>query len=168
MIRSRQWLSAIATAATLALVLAGVANASSAPADTYSSHKPVSGNYPGSYTPAEDTSIWVATQRHPAHKPLSGNYPGSYAAAADASTPVANHKPLRGDYRTGSYTSTATASSDSTSATSDTFDWGAAGVGAATMLGLVLLLIALKAGLQPARRNRARVLEVPDNRPSVS
>jgi hypothetical protein len=48
MSKSRQRLGAIATWAALGLVFAGVADAATASTEAYSSHKPVSGNYPGS------------------------------------------------------------------------------------------------------------------------
>jgi hypothetical protein len=110
MIRSTRRLSSVAARAALGLVLAGALAAS---------------------TP-------VVAQQYPNHRPLSGNYPGSYtsSAAAPSSRPSAG------------------------------FDWVTAGIGAAGMLGLVLLLTALRT----ARRSRALdvplVLEVRDNRPA--
>jgi hypothetical protein len=117
MISSRQRLSAAASRAALGLVLAGAlaggAHAQTASAHTYTSHKPLRGNYPGSY-PSSATAPSVG--------------PGG------------------------------------------TFDWVDAGVGAAGMLGLVLSLTALNAGLRTARRNRAHdvplVLKVRDDRPA--
>jgi hypothetical protein len=78
---------------------------------------------------------------YPNHKPLRGNYPGSYTKSP--STPV--QQP------------------------SSQFDWLAAGVGAAGMLGLVLLLIAAKSGARIARNRRHDVPLVVqiDDRPGV-
>jgi hypothetical protein len=75
-----------------------------------------------------------------------------------------NHKPLRGDYP-GSYADSAPALPPS-----GTFDWAAAGVGAAGMLGLVLAHRAIRARGRTARRDRAHdvplVLHVRDDRPA--
>ena len=152
MTRSRKSLSAIAMGAALAVVLAAVALAYGAETEPYANHKPVRGNYPGSY--ARDASIWIATQRHPNHKPLSA---ARYGAAADAPVSVAaasytNHKPLRGDYP-GSYVAGAPAPDGGSSG--DTFDWADAGIGAAVMLGLLLLLTAAKTGGARARQRYA-------------
>jgi hypothetical protein len=150
MSKSRQRLAAIATWAALGLVFAGVADASTASTDADSSHKPVSGNYPGSYTASEDAPTWAAAQRHPSHKPLSGNDRAGYAPAAD----YPNHKPVSGNYP-DSYPTSASIAATEPSDTIDPFDWSAAGVGAAAMLGLVLLLAAVKAGGARARQRIA-------------
>jgi hypothetical protein len=79
-------------------------------------------------------------QHYENHKPLRGNYPGSYADSAP-SVPA-----------------------------SGTFDWAAAGVGAAGMLGLVLARGAVRARGRTASRERAHdvplVLHVRDDRPA--
>ena len=83
----------------------------------------------------------------PKHFPMS-NYPCTHQAYPNREYP--NHQPLRGNYP-GSYTS-----SPSTPAqqTSSQFDWLAAGVGAAGMLGLILLLTAVTTGARIARKRR--------------
>ena len=63
---------------------------------------------------------------YPNHMPLRGNYPGSYTKRT--STPVQHP--------------------------SGQFDWLAAGVGAAGMLGLILLLTAVTTGARTARNRR--------------
>lgn len=152
MITPRQKRSVAARRVALGLIVAGTL-AGSGPADAASTHT------------------------HPNHKPLSGNYPGSYTTrAADSSTPGAaqqypnpqypNHKPLRGNYP-GSYTPSAATPAQPKSG----FDWLAAGAGAAAMLGLILLLAAAKATTRIARnRNHdvPLVLEIRDDTPGVS
>jgi hypothetical protein len=137
MITWRQQRSAIAARVALGLVVAGTlvgaAPSYAAPGDPCTKHFPVS-NY-------SCTQQGYPNPEYPNHKPLRGNYPGSYTSSS--STPV--QQP----------------SSD--------FDWLAAGVGAAGMLGLVLLLIAVKTGARIAR-NRSH--DVPlvvqtDDRPGV-
>ena len=76
-----------------------------------------------------------------------------------------NHKPLRGDYP-GSYTSTASTPAEPSS---DGFDWLAAGVGAAGMLGLILLFAAGRSATRIARNRRHGipfVVEVRDDTPA--
>ena len=80
------------------------------------------------------------------------NYPCTHQAYPNPEYP--NHKPLRGNYP-GSYTSSP---STPVQQTSSRFDWLAAGVGAAGMLGLILLLTAVKSG---ARIARSRKHDVP-------
>jgi hypothetical protein len=99
---------------------------------------------------SKDASTWVAAQRHPSHKPLSRNDRAGYAPAAD----YPNHKPVSGNYP-GTYPSSASIAATEPSDTGDPFDWTAAGVGAAAMLGLVLLLTVAKAGGTRARRRVA-------------
>ena len=77
-----------------------------------------------------------------------------------------NHKPLRGNYP-GSYTGTA---STPAQASSDRFDWLAAGVGAAGMLGLVLLFAAARSATRATRNRRHAipfVVEVRDDTPAT-
>jgi hypothetical protein len=137
MITSRQQRGAIAARVALGLVVAGAlvgaAPSYAAPADPCTKHFPVS-NY-------HCTHQAYPNPEYPNHKPLRGNYPGSYAKSP--STPV--QQPISG------------------------FDWLAAGVGAAGMLGLILLLTAVKTG---ARMARSRKHEVPlvvqiDDHPGV-
>jgi hypothetical protein len=115
MTRSRRRLSAAAMRAALALLLAA-ALAGGVLAQT------------------------AFAQHYENHKPLRGNYPGSYADSAPAVPP------------------------------SGTFDWAAAGVGAAGMLGLVLAHSAVRARRRTGRRERAHdvplVLHVRDDRPA--
>jgi hypothetical protein len=96
---------------------------------------------------AEYASSQKATQaypnpEYPNHKPLRGNYPGSYASPA--STPA---QPA-----------------------SSQFDWRAAAVGAAGMLGLILLLAAARATARMMRRSRRIpfVVDVRDDTPTTS
>jgi hypothetical protein len=137
MITSRQQRSAIAARVALGLIVAstlvGAAPSYAAPTLPCTSHFPVS-NY-------RCTHQAYPNPDYPNHKPVRGNYPGSYTSSP--STPVQQH--------------------------SSQFDWLAAGVGAAGMLGLVLLLIAAKTG---ARMARNRSHDVPlvvqiDEPPSV-
>jgi hypothetical protein len=80
---------------------------------------------------------------YPNHKPLRGNYPGSYPTIAAPAT-----EPGGSD-----------------------FDWRAAAVGAAGMLGLILLLAAARATARLARNRTRRipfVVDVRDETPSTS
>jgi hypothetical protein len=96
---------------------------------------------------AEYASSQKATQaypnpQYPNHKPLRGNYPGSYASTA--STPA---QPARSD-----------------------FDWRAAAVGAAGMLGLTLVLAAARATARMTRNRRRQipfVVDVRDKTPTT-
>ena len=77
-----------------------------------------------------------------------------------------NHKPLRGNYP-GSYTSTASKPAEPSSGR---FDWLAAGVGAAGMLGLILLFAAARSATRTARNRRHAipfVVEVRDDTPAT-
>jgi hypothetical protein len=125
MITSRQKRSAIAARVALGLVVAGAlvgaAPSYAAPALPCPSHFPVS-----KYACTHQA---YPNPEYPNHKPLRGNYPGSYAKSP--STPV--QQP------------------------SSRFDWLAAGVGAAGMLGLILLLAAVKTGARTARSRRHEV-----------
>jgi hypothetical protein len=98
-------------------------------------------------------AVAAPTQTYTNHKPLSGPFPGSYQAYPNPKYP--NHKPLRGNYP-GSYTKSPSTPVDQPSGQ---FDWLAAGIGAAGMLGLILLLTAVKKSAQIARDNRRH--EVP-------
>jgi hypothetical protein len=122
MITSRQKRSAIAARVALGLVVAGTlvvaAPSYAAPTLPCTSHFPVS-NYRCSHQA-------YPNPEYPNHKPLRGNYPGSYTKRM--STPV--QQP------------------------SSQFDWLAAGVGAAGMLGLILLLTAVKTGARIARNRK--------------
>ena len=137
MITSRQKRSAIAARVALGLVVActlvGAAPSYAAPALPCASHFPVS-NY-------RCTHQAYPNPEYPNHKPLRGNYPGSYTKSP--STPV--QQP------------------------SSQFDWLAAGVGAAGMLGLILLLAAVRTGARIARNRRHDVPLVVqiDDRPGV-
>jgi hypothetical protein len=136
MITSRQQRSAIAARVALGLVVAGTlvgaAPSYAAPTLPCTSHFPVS-NY-------SCTQQAYPNPEYPNHKPLRGNYPGSYTKSP--STPVPQP--------------------------SSRFDWLAAGVGAAGMLGLILLLAAVKSGARMARNRRYNVplvVEVSDSHP---
>jgi hypothetical protein len=137
MTTSRQQRSAIAARVALGLVVAGTlvgaAPSYAAPALPCTSHFPVS-NY-------GCTHQAYPNPEYPNHKPLRGNYPGSYTKST--STPVQQPN--------------------------SQFDWLAAGVGAAGMLGLILLLTAVKTGARMAR-NRSHdvplVIQI-DDRPGV-
>jgi hypothetical protein len=122
MITSRQQRSAIAARVALGLVVAGTlvgaAPSYAALAQPCTKHFPVS-----NYACAQQA---YPNPEYPNHKPLRGNYPGSYTSSP--STPVQQH--------------------------SSQFDWLAAGVGAAGMLGLILLLTAVKNGARIARNRR--------------
>ena len=137
MITSRQHRSAIAARVALGLVVAGTlvgaAPSSAALAHPCTKHFPVS-----NYACAQQA---YPNPEYPNHKPLRGNYPGSYTKST--STPV--QQP------------------------SSQFDWLAAGVGAAGMLGLILLLTAVKTGARIARNRRHAVPLVVqiDDRPGV-
>jgi hypothetical protein len=137
MITSRQKRSAIAARVALGLVIAGTlvgaAPSYAALAQPCAKHFPVS-NY-------ACTQQAYPNPEYPNHKPLRGNYPGSYTKSQP--TPVQQ--------------------------ASSGFDWLAAGVGAAGMLGLILLLTAVKTGARMAR-NRSHdvplVIQI-DDRPGV-
>ena len=97
---------------------------------------------------AEYASSQKATQaypnpEYPNHKPLRGSYPGSYASTASTpAQPASSH-----------------------------FDWRAAAVGAAGMLGLILVLAAARATARMTRDRRRRiplVVDVRDNTPTTS
>jgi hypothetical protein len=123
MITSRQQRSAIAARLALGLVVAGtlVVAAPSYAAPALPCHFPVS-----KYSCTEQA---YPNPEYPNHKPLRGNYPGSYAKIQ--ATPVQH--------------------------ASSGFDGLAAGVGAAGMLGLILLLVAVKTGARTARSRRHEV-----------
>jgi hypothetical protein len=136
MITLRQQLSAIAARVALGLVVAGMLVGAppsyAAPPHPCTNHFPVS-NY-------ACTHQAYPNPEYPNHKPLRGNYPGSYTKSP--STPVPQP--------------------------SGRFDWLAAGVGAAGMLGLILLLTAAKSGARIARNRRYNVplvIEVSDSHP---
>lgn len=77
-----------------------------------------------------------------------------------------NHKPLRGNYP-GSYPSTA---STPAQPPSNRFDWVSAGVGAAGMLGLILLSAAARSATRTARNRRHGipfVVDVRDDTPAT-
>jgi hypothetical protein len=77
-----------------------------------------------------------------------------------------NHKPLRGNYP-GSYTSTAATPAQPPGSR---FDWLAAGVGAAGMLGLILLFAAGRSATRIARNRRHGipfVIDVRDDTPTT-
>ena len=98
----------------------------------------------------------------PCHFPVS-KYSCTHQAYPNPEYP--NHKPLSGSYP-GSYTKSPAAPVQQPGSR---FDWLAAGVGAAGMLGLILLLAAMKTG---ARMARSRNHDVPlvvqmDDRPGV-
>jgi hypothetical protein len=119
----------------VAATLAGAAPSYAAPGDPCTKHFPVS-NY-------SCTQQGYPNPEYPNHKPLRGNYPGSYpTTAAPAAQP---------------------AGSD--------FDWRAAAVGAAGMLGLILVLAAARATARMTR-NRSRripfVVDVRDETPTSS
>jgi hypothetical protein len=89
------------------------------------------------------------------------------AAPAYPNPEYPNHKPLRGNYP-GSYTSTA---SPPAQPPGSHFDWRAAAVGAAGMLGLILLLAAGRATARMARNRRRGipfVVDVRDETPTPS
>jgi hypothetical protein len=96
---------------------------------------------------AEYASSQKATQaypnpQYPNHKPLRGTYPGSYASTASTpAQPASSH-----------------------------FDWRAAAVGAAGMLGLTLVLAAARATARMTRDRRRRipfVVDVRDDTPTT-
>jgi hypothetical protein len=97
--------------------------------------------YPGTFSEYQDPAEYRKPE-YPNHKPLRGNYPGSYKSSA-STTPA--HE------------------------TSSGFDWRAAGVGAAGMLGLILLLTAVENRARIARNRRHDVPLVVqiDDRPGV-
>jgi hypothetical protein len=88
------------------------------------------------YAASQTAAQTYPNPEYPNHKPLRGNYPGTYpTAAAPAAQP---------------------AGSD--------FDWRAAAVGAAGMLGLILLFAAARATARIARDRRRRIPFVVDVR----
>jgi hypothetical protein len=138
MITSRQKRSAIAARVALGLVVAGTlvgaAPSYAGPAPPCTNHFPVS-NY-------RCTHQAYPNPEYPNHKPLRGNYPGSYTKST--STPVQQPN--------------------------SQFDWLAAGVGAAGMLGLTLLFAAGRAATRIARNRRHEipfVVDVRDDTPAT-
>ena len=133
MISPRQKRSAIAARVALGLVVAGTLVGA---APSYAAPHPCTSHFPVSDYGC--THQAYPNPEYPNHKPLRGNYPGSYTKST--STPVQQ--------------------------TSNGFDWLAAGVGAAGMLGLILLLTAVKTGARIAR-NRSddvpRVVQIDDH-----
>jgi hypothetical protein len=125
MITSRQQRSAIASRVALGLVVAGML-VGAAPSYAALAH-PCTKHFPVSTYAC--THQAYPNPEYPNHKPIRGNYPGSYAKSP--STPV--QQP------------------------SSQFDWLAAGVGAAGMFGLILLLAAVKSGARVARSRRHEV-----------
>ena len=125
----------VALAVVVAGTLVGAAPSYAAPGDPCTKHFPVS-NY-------SCTQQGYPNPEYPNHKPLRGNYPGSYASTS--STPA---EPADSD-----------------------FDWRAAAVGAAGMLGLILLLAAVSATARMTR-NRSRripfVVDVHDKPPTTT
>jgi hypothetical protein len=87
-------------------------------------------------------------------------YVSSQAAQAYPNPEYPNHKPLRGNYP-GSYPTTAAPAAQP--AGSD-FDWRAAAVGAAGMLGVIVLLAAARATARITRDRRRRIPFVVDVR----
>jgi hypothetical protein len=80
--------------------------------------------------------------QYPNHKPLGGNYPGSYTSSASAPAQPPSNR----------------------------FDWLAAGVGAAGMLGLILLFAAARSASRIARNRRHGipfVVDVRDDTPTT-
>ena len=144
MIRSRQKRSVVAARVALGLIVASTL-VIGPPADAVSTHTSTDQKlgpvYPGTLSEYQDPAEYQKPA-YPNHKPLRGNYPGSYKSSA-STTPA--HEPSTG------------------------FDWLAAGIGAAGMLGLILLLTAVKTGTRIAR-NRSHdvplVIQI-DDRPGV-
>jgi hypothetical protein len=94
------------------------------------------------YLAAQNTAQAYPNPQYPNHKPFRGDYPGSYA-----STPSTPAKPP-----------------------SSHFDWVAAAVGAAGMLGLMLLFAAGKSATRIARNRRHGipfVVDVRDDTPTT-
>jgi hypothetical protein len=138
MIRTPQRTRNIAVRAALGLVIASAlsvgAPAQAAPTDTYASR--------ATYLAAANTAQAYPNPQYPNHKPLRGNYPGSYA-----STPSTPAQPP-----------------------SSHFDWLAAAVGAAAMLGLMLLFAAGRSATRIARNRRHGipfVIDVRDDTPTT-
>jgi hypothetical protein len=136
-IATRQSARAAAVAA-LAIVVAGMLSvclpAQAATTDTYNSR--------AAYTSAQSAAPAYPNPQYPNHKPLRGNYPGSYASPS--STPE--------------------------QAPTGHFDWLAAGVGAAGMLGLMLLCTAGRSTSRIARNRRHGipfVVDVRDDTPTT-
>jgi hypothetical protein len=134
MFTSMQRRSAAALCLALGLLVAstviGGGPAHAASTHRYTNHKPLSDNYPGSHAAGATDAVTLRpglqypNPRYPNHKPLRGNYPGSYTASTPAQQPNSG------------------------------FDWLAAGVGAAGMLGLILLLTAGKTAMRLAHSRR--------------
>ena len=138
MITIRQGRSYAARRMAIGMAIAGLlgvavpAQATTAPADRSETV----------YLETPDGVVEYPNPQYPNHKPLRGNYPGSYASIA--STP--GQPP------------------------SNRFDWVAAGVGAAGMLGLILLFAAARSATRIARNRRDRVpfvVDVRDDTPAT-
>jgi hypothetical protein len=95
------------------------------------------------YASSQKATLAYPNPEYPNHKPLRGNYPGSYASTASTpAQPAGSH-----------------------------FDWRAAAVGAAGMLGLILLSAAVRATARMTRARRRRipfVVDVRDKTPTAS
>ena len=138
MIRTRQRTRNIAVRAALGLIIATAltvgAPAQAASTDTYASR--------AAYMSPRNAAAQYPNPQYPNHKPLRGNYPGSYA-----NTPSTPPKPPRSH-----------------------FDWVAAAVGAAGMLGLMLLFAAGRSATRIARNRRHGipfVVDVRDDTPTT-
>jgi len=137
MIRTRQRLRT-AVQAALALVIAGAfivgAPAQAASGDAYASQ--------AAYLSAQSPAQAYPNPQYPNHKPLRGNYPGSYTSTSSTpAQPPSSH-----------------------------FDWLAAAVGAAAMLGLTLLLAAGRSATRIARKRTHGipfVIDVRDDTPTT-
>jgi hypothetical protein len=124
----------VALGAVVACILSVGLPAEAAPNDTYAGR--------AGYMSTQDAAAAYPNPQYPNHKPLRGNYPGSYTTTP--STPVQRQ--------------------------SSGFDWLAAGVGAAGMSGVILLLTAGRAAGRVARGRKDAipfVIDVRDNTPSV-
>jgi hypothetical protein len=134
---SKRQRSAIAARVALGLVVAGTL-VGAAPSYAGLAH-PCTKHFPVSKYHC--THRAYPNPEYPNHRPLRGNYPGSYIKSQSTRVQQASSR----------------------------FDWLAAGVGAAGMLGLILLLTAVKTGTRIAR-NRSHdvplVVQV-DDRPGV-
>jgi hypothetical protein len=133
MSRTRQRRGHPAARVALGIVVAGLmaaglpAQADSA--DTYASR--------AEYMASQKAAPAYPNPQYPNHKPLRGNYPGSYTTAS----PPAERP-------------------------SGSFDWRAAGIGAAGTLGLMLVLVAATGATRIGRRRRHAipfVVDVRDN-----
>jgi cysteine synthase len=127
-----------AVQAALALVIAGAlvvgTPAQAASSDAYASR--------AAYLSAQSPAQAYPNPQYPNHKPLRGNYPGSYTSTS--STPA--------------------------QPPSSPFDWLAAAVGAAGMLGLILLIAASRSAMRIARNRKHGipfVIDVRDDTPST-